>query len=115
MEYLIIGSSIMNCYSKGNCSATGAVVGGILGTLGTAQTGGNPIVKWCYSTGEINPGTKHSNVIGSIDGGTQENCWYFNTVEEGETKLAENKLGTSFVSDDSNINNGYPILLWQKD
>ena len=91
-----------NCYNIGFVSGT-INVGGIAGQI--ANT--NAILKNSYSLEG-----KCENIIGAnIDGGIIESS---SIKSELEMKVLAPILGPSFKEDTNNINNGYPILSWQK-
>ena len=97
------GHTIQNCY---NCAEIKADrdKGGI---VGFAQGKNNlvPELKNCYTTGNIEVIGRNKNPKATID-----NCY----VLISATDKNANQLGDAFVADDRNINNGYPILSWQK-
>jgi len=124
------GAILLNCYNIGNITwnGKGYIVegGGIL-----ADYGGEDIkrIENCYSIGNIDECYNSCKaVFGKIN--TTEvikNCYYNNEIcsltEEIATGLTTQEmkrsefvemLGDEFVADTNNINNGYPILKWQK-
>ena len=127
-----------SCYNKGviNAGDTGYVVAG--GIAGTIQGGGH-IIRNCYNIGKVSEITANNPRIGCIigqqtSGSTVDNSYYLQNSEgvvigigngDGGTTIkteAELKsvgmfllLGSSFKADlTPNINNGYPILTWEK-
>lgn len=96
-------NTIQNCY---NCAEIKADrdKGGI---VGFAQGKNNlvPKLKNCYTTGNIEVIGRNKNPKATID-----NCY----VLISATDKNANQLGDAFVPDTGNINNGYPILSWQK-
>lgn len=118
------GSSINNCYNVGTISGAYNNVGGIIGTLGNQSTN-------TLNNG-VNAGDAYkNNVLASIDIGTSlgKIVGYRSNVSEVTNSISitkdqlknytneelKNKLGEEFVKDETNINNGYPILKWQLD
>lgn len=125
----IDGSSIENCYNIGTISGVGKCIGGIIGTLGwnsinTLNYGINVGDVYHSSTlASVDNGTNTSYLFGKIVGTTNPNnkgSEVTNSISITEEQLKnytneelKNKLGEEFVRDESNINNGYPILKWQ--
>ena len=125
---------IVNCYNTGNLKANGyntVLVGGICATSGenTVSQEVN-----CYHIGQIETNIVTARIrSGGIVGKTVENvdtivnCHYLNTIPTtvsatGANAQTENTmksdtfiemLGKAYTKDESNINNGYPILKWQ--
>lgn len=127
------GGVIRDCYNAGNITSTYAScpVGGI--------SGSNEIqLENCYSYGKITAlKSSFAMGIGTNNGGAPmtyvKNCWYLKDSASGgyytnnkaddsgamtdaEMKEAEfvDTLGDAFSYDSHNINNGYPVLKWQK-
>ena len=125
---------VYNCYNTGSIKADGynqELAAGIAGASG--ETDISQIIN-CYNIGSIQSsivvGTNRSGAITakSVQGNsTIINCHYLNTISttltwEGTTAQPENTmkseafvqtLGGAYVKDETNINNGYPILNWQ--
>ena len=112
-------STIESCYNTGNIKATGNT-GGIVG-----QSMNKTTVKACYNIAEIQ-GSPVGAIVG-FNGANITNCYWTTpdsvtgggggSVTDSEKvsskeMLLEN-LGTAFIADNGNINNGYPILTWQ--
>ena len=122
---------IQNCYNRGTVSGTGTKVGGILGTH-AASTRATMSISYCYNTGEIKSSINQSvgsiigysyntnltkcytstdlKVRGTSEGGTNTDC----KANLGSTLTGyASILGSGYKNDDKNINNGYPVLVWQ--
>lgn len=123
-----------NCYNKGDTTATYRYAGGIVGwdEAGTE-------VKNSYSIGTVVAPTGPGGVIG-VHSGTLSNLFFINTAgptygcgvnytdhgleePEGSTEATLKGLVSKFnqgqnpvpwKEDESNINDGYPILTWQE-
>ena len=107
-------SSVYNCYNIGNLVITAnndhnreCRRGGIAG----CRVNINSSVNNCYylettANKEYGPGTG----IGSIDRVEESKG---NPINSQQLKNLATTLGTSFKEDSNNINNGYPILIWQ--
>lgn len=131
-------STITNCYNTGTVYAesSNAYSGGITGVNSPNKTAELALIKNSYNVGSATAKSANFQLVGSLVGceyynNTYTNCYILsNTVgaklstsEEvvyGITKLSvadlqrkADDLGKYFVSDDTNINNGYPILSWQ--
>ncbi len=116
-------ANISNCYNKGQIDSTkadGIRIGGICG-----QNSSDSYIYTSYNIGLIKVKNSGNGVIGA-NFGTISNSFYLDTCiekvpENDEFKKTENdmkttiitELGESYVQDENNINNGYPILLWQ--
>lgn len=114
--------TVESCYNRGKISSptnTSAYVGGIVGQLYSSSAN---VVK-CYSVAEI---TGNSNNIHSIVGykysGTVTDCYYLNTQKDDANATAKSEeelkklaptLGAAFLPDSKNVNDGYPVLVWQ--
>ena len=127
--------TIQGCVNTGTVTGTNNQVGGIVGNLGAKHTvsaccnrgnitGMNYVggivgqcaatIEWSYSTGSTKLTSSYSNQ-GNIYGGGKakvNNCYQLaSTSDEGVTAL----IGSSkFAADTEKINDGYPILPWQK-
>ena len=124
---------IYNCYNTGNIKAEGynqELAAGIAGYSGASVI--SQIIN-CYNVGNI----ESSIVVGknrrgaivceSTEQNNMINCHYLNTISTtvnlaGTTAQPESTmkseafvqtLGGAYVKDETNINNGYPILNWQ--
>lgn len=129
------GGVIRNCYNAGKISSTYTCpTGGIAGSNEITLVN-------CYSVGSVSAvRDSYAMGLGTNNGGAPyktaiENCWYLDgsapgggyysstsPVNDGvktseEMKSAEFAalLGEAFAQDTSGVNNGYPILIWQKD
>ena len=120
----IIGSTqkeatIVNCYNMGRVSGAAQYCGGIGGLVAKGT------VKNCYNAGDLtgSQGTA-CGIIGSNFIGTADNIYYLNTCGGegiGETMSDVDMRDEAFVSvlnkdtnvwgyDNSNVNDGYPLL-----
>lgn len=119
---------VINCYNSGNITGTKAV-GGIAGYIKGLK------IQNCYNKGNVKTTTPSipGGIIGS-NGGIKEcknNYWLntcgatsgdsINQTNEGMESKTEKELkelakilGSEFTNDSANINQGYPILMWQK-
>lgn len=102
------GCAISACYNRGDITGY-TYVGGIVGQCASA-------VEWSYSTGSTTATTPYTvskdDICGGGKGASAENCYQLaSTSDEGVTAL----IGSSkFAADTDKINDGYPILPWQK-
>ena len=120
----LVNGKISNCYNTGNIGNSGNYAGGIAGLLY-----GNDSAKICnsYNIGNISS-IAGGGIAGGVSKGSIENSFYLEKRVNGEDgpiirgtyvkndselKNILSALGNSFKKDDNNINNGYPILLWQ--
>ena len=97
----IKGLKIENCYNKGNVkTTTSSIPGGIIGANGG--------IKECKNNYWL-------NTCGATSGDSinQTNDEMENKTEKELKELAK-ILGSEFTNDSANINQGYPILMWQK-
>ena len=114
-------STIENCYNTGKINGA-AKSGGIVGQAMNST----PITN-CYNVGELSGSTTAADICDFFGGSEISNSFYSkNAIKSGGTgKVNENCgkipsenfasiLGNAFVEDSDNINNGYPILSWQK-
>ncbi len=103
--WLDANGSLTNCYNIGKVSGTPEKwVGGVLGRYNDLPTLAN-----CY-----NLNTSSAYAIGDDNGawGNLDNIWEGHIVtktEEGMKGLAST-LGSNWMEDTNNVNNGYPIL-----
>ena len=135
----IVGSSeteTSNCYNTGSIEISNNIsktyVGGILGKSFSGTS-----IKNSYNVGNINAVNNSNLFIGGIAGALKQNisnCYYinqddFNNIDKenvGIVKTSEEMKKNDFVNllnsnleettwkeDGNNINNGYPILIWQ--
>lgn len=120
------------CYNVGSIKAFGFGGGGIGGALYDTFSISN-----CYSIGGVSGnssqylGIPHAIVSDAIKESTVTNCYYVKAlstvdddrataVSEAEMKQAAfltkiNNGTNNFIADGKNINNGFPILSWQKE
>lgn len=117
---------IISCYNTGNITANSWWSGGISSVAYESNK-----IENCYSIGNITGSQMVSSICKAATEGVLQtkNCYYLeNTVNgsnetdkiEGvtsknseELKNLSETLGSSFTEDTSNINNGYPILVWE--
>ena len=115
------GSTITDCYNAGTISS-GSNVGGIAGYMhnGTSYTN-------CYNKGTVS-GTAFIGAISAFNHGNCNNCYYVSIKEnvggQGTSKktlINENNkgnlatlLGGAFTADNDRINEGYPVLAWER-
>ncbi|MDY3929543.1 MAG: S-layer homology domain-containing protein [Clostridia bacterium] len=114
-------TDITDCYNTGSIKGASRA-GGIAGQLQNNCTAKN-----CYNIGSAEGGSTAADICDFLyDSASLANC-YYNTKSYGagggtlysdcgkittSEKLLEN-LGNAFAEDSKNINNGYPVLLWQ--
>ena len=119
-------SEITGCYNVGTITGTGHT-GGIAG-----QIINSTVISNCYSTGEVTSSGNAGGIAGFNNlAESIKNC-YWTTPDDcfksgtgtgsavDSEKIASpdglaGKLGEPFIEDSDNINNGYPILRWQKE
>ncbi|MDR0905594.1 MAG: S-layer homology domain-containing protein [Oscillospiraceae bacterium] len=127
------GGIVRNCYNAGDISSTYTCpTGGISGS-------NEIILENCYNIGKITAAKdSFAMAIGTNNGGAAydvaiKNCWYLDgsaagggyysgTPNNGNALTASfmksadfiKTLGGAFIADANNINNGFPILAWQK-
>ena len=131
------GVAVQSCANLGNISGRNTAIGGIIGSSsGTGHitsycynrgniTGFNyagGIVGQCaskisssYSTGVVNLTSTWNNkgdIFGGGKGASKENC--FSADDSNIAEVANLISSSKFVADENNINDGYPILSWQK-
>ena len=105
---------LSNCYNVG--SVSGSNGGGIVGVLGR-ECSNSKIINSLNSgiVNGISPESS-SNIIGSCEGNSSySNCF---SISQNNFKSYSNEeigdtLGSEFLKDVNNINDGYPILKWQ--
>ncbi len=123
---------LVNCYNTGNISASGDNIGGIAGILMKGS------IENCYNAGKLT--VSADSIAGAVAGflGETVTCEksYFEAVtlsmynkknekvpgeeyRKSETVLKDGSvvvlLGDAFSRDNSNLNNGYPVLSSQQD
>ena len=114
-------STIENCYNTGKINGA-AKSGGIVG-----QAMNSTAITNCYNIGELSGSATAADICDFFGGAEISNSYYSkNAIKSGGTgKVHENCgeipaenfasiLGNAFIKDTDNINNGYPILSWQK-
>ena len=127
-------SSIFYCYNIGTITVSQGAVGGIVGCSARES-----LVISCYNIGEIGKSGSSGGIVGfATDISGVLNCCYLQGATPGiggDMSAYEHKIyyGTSenmktsafitflnggegefFVADGYNINNGYPVLSWEK-
>lgn len=102
------GHSVSYCYNRGNISGFN-YVGGIAGQCASS-------ISYSYSTGNITLTSSNSNkgdIYGGGNGASQTNS--FKLESTTDTTNIRTLLNTQkFIADEDKINDGYPILFWQK-
>lgn len=114
-------STIENCYNTGKINGA-TKSGGIVG-----QAMNSTAITNCYNIGELSGSATAADICDFFGGAEISNSFYSkNAIKSGGTgKVNENCgeipaenfasiLGSAFVADSDSINNGYPILSWQK-
>ncbi len=108
---------VENCYNAGTVTGP-ATVGGVSG----GHKAASPELKNCYNAGTVKDAAGNNNNIGAVIGatrGTNTNCYYLSGTgadskgTEVETLSAE-LLGDAFKEDTEGLNDGHPVLTWQK-
>lgn len=127
-------STIARCYNIGTITVTQGAVGGIVGGMGQEL-----LVVSSYNIGEIGDSDASGTIVGfatdisgvtncyypqglgpaiANDKSTYEHEIYYLTPENMKTpefiSLLNGGEGEFFVADGYNINNGYPVLSWEK-
>lgn len=126
-----IDIKIENCYNTGNIEGIDKV-GGLIGQSRKIQ-----VINNCYNSSIIKGDTNIGGVVGALileenesnpvnnTFSNEENNRFFGfcsknftvdnkyIISANELKSATSKLGNNYKEDTQNINNGYPILLWQ--
>ena len=127
-------STIARCYNIGTITVTQGAVGGIVGGMGQEL-----LVVSSYNIGEIGDSDASGTIVGfatdisgvtncyypqglgpaiANDKSTYEHEIYYLTPENMKTpefiSLLNVGEGEFFVADGYNINNGYPVLSWEK-
>ena len=97
-------SSITNCYNSGKITVEGTQnsYGSLIGTANNSTISNS---KWLLNTAPSS--------VGSLQGTTTDNSECINTLEEMPTIIEVVNGEGAFKEDTNNINNGYPILVWQ--
>lgn len=118
-------ATISSCYNSGEITDISekeeAKIGGVCG-----QNLSESFIYSSYNIGKVNSKGYVGGAVGA-DFGEVSNCFYLEecletkiendeaskTVEEMKNNIF-NSLGENFIQDTNNINNGYPVLTWQK-
>ena len=127
--------NVENCYNAGEISTTctsAPRVGGLAGYVNTASSA-ESIISSCYNVGTVTGSGQVGSVFGYVSATTKvTNCAYlenthenaygfgYNFDDSGITKVSSDELkalsdtlGDAYITDET-INDGYPILTWQK-
>ncbi len=124
-------SSITNCYNVGEVSGKAKVAG-------IAGNGEYSTIENCYSAGTVTAVGSNTKAAAitygekvSTSSGVQ-NCYYLENIlvvngiggnniafrkqkTEEELKGLASTLGSAYKADTGNVNNGYPLLTWQRE
>ena len=133
----MLGIGTVGIYGKiESCYFTGEIIENYTGAGGTVGIGGivgynyKGYIKNCYNIGKIT--TNRKTNVGEIVGTSSDvsNCFYRedSAINGNGEPISSDRMkqidfisqlngenGESFVYDENNINNGYPILYWQKE
>lgn len=114
--------NVESCYNRGKVSSptnSSAYVGGIVGQLDSS----NANIEKCYSVAEITGISSNiHSIVGYKSSGNITDCYYLNTQKAdanatakttAELKALAPTLGAAFLPDSKNVNDGYPVLVWQ--
>ena len=99
-------TNMSDCYNRGNVSGAYETVGSLIAILGSTNGYRGDIVR-CYSTTD-------GRIVANNILGTSSLCFYFSNVSNISIDARNLFLGGNFFEDDYNINDGFPILYWQK-
>ena len=117
-------ATIQYCYNTGNISSTNGNSGTYTFAYGIGSGG---TIKDCYNIGEIMAPRSISYQIGGPDATIQNSYWLGTNLDDATCKEAEFMQTQAFVDllnseddkifcmDVTELNNGYPILSWQKE
>ena len=110
--------TINYCYNRGEIIAENKIQGGIVGLQRNNST-----LSYSYNTFNISDGEFRGNLVGNIESGTKDNCYYLSTITSGEERQENDMKTEEFINliggsskwklDSGNINNGFIILSWQ--
>ena len=110
--------SISYCYNRGEVIAESRLTGGLIGIQKNNST-----LSYSYNTFDISEGEFRGNLVGNIESGTKDNCYYLGTITSGEERQENDMKTEEFINliggsskwklDSGNINNGFIILSWQ--
>ena len=106
------------CYNRGELISENRMLGGIVGLQRNNST-----LSYSYNTFDISEGEFRGNLVGNIESGTKDNCYYLGTITSGEERQENDMKTEEFINliggsskwklDSGNINNGFIILSWQ--
>ena len=123
-EFYNSSSEVINCYNKGDVKNSSYVQGGI-----TGWWSGNTL-KNCYNIGDTNEGNCRfkSAITPYTQSSPISNCYFlqgsgnsqYNTISKTESEMCSidfvELLGNeNWKQDKFNVNDGYPILIWQNE
>lgn len=97
---------VTNCYNIGEITGTGGHSSNAGGIVGWINRGGVDNCLWTKPNGETYWGNLDASSIGGGTGNKKQ--------ENAESDEWLETLGSDFIEDTDNLNNGYPILFWQK-
>ncbi len=126
--------NILNCFNNGEINTTVGAVGGIVGSIagkvqncyntkmvkGDRVVGGivghlerayHSLIENCYNIGNV---TGVNGNVGEIFGRNTNNMSEIVNCYNSSDTFSASDLGAEFEEDTENINQGYPILKWQK-
>ena len=126
--------NILNCFNNGEINTTVGAVGGIVGAItgkvqncyntkmvkGDRVVGGivgdlerayHNLIENCYNIGNV---TGVNGNVGEIFGRNTDNMLEIVNCYNSSDTFSASDLGAEFEEDTENINQGYPILKWQK-
>ena len=114
----LASGSLTYCYNRGKLITENRVLGGIVGLQRN-----NSNISYSYNTFYVNEQETKSNIVGYIESGTRNDCYYLSTITSGEQRQENDMKTTEFINliggspkwklDTNNLNNGFIILNWQ--
>ena len=125
---MTINANMINCYNAGVINGRYGNIGGIVGSMGD---GGVSSVNYAINVGNVfKDGSLAVSSNGVSNGKVGFICGNWN-LNDGTDSMSnsistsneqlknytndelQSKLGSEFIRDENNINNGFPILKWQ--
>jgi len=115
-------SVIQDCYNLGEITATKSYAGGISGGYASSVAF---TIENCYSVGTITAPKSYGGLTWSTKAANGVNSYYVSGAADGgtatvgavktaaELQAMAQTLGEAWLSDQANVNGGYPILSWQ--
>ena len=98
-------ATVINCYNKGNIKGNNNI-GGIAGQQ--HETVGMLTITNCYNIGTVEGDIKTTKeIVGGSQNIQANNCY------TKSQSITVSNLKNAYTEDLNNINNGYPILIWQ--